>query len=51
MENENGEGEEEVEKRRKIERKRGRRKDQPPLSPMKVLLLELRKEALTLDKN
>jgi hypothetical protein len=30
MENGKGEGEEEVEKRRKIERKKGRRRDQPP---------------------
>jgi hypothetical protein len=28
-----GEGEEEVEERKKIERKRGRRRDQPPLNP------------------
>jgi hypothetical protein len=30
MENEEGEGEEVVEERRKIERKRGRRRNQPP---------------------
>jgi hypothetical protein len=47
MENGKGEGEEEVEKRRKIERKRGTRpRDQPPLSPMKVMSLELRKKTL-----
>jgi molecular chaperone GrpE (heat shock protein) len=44
MENGEGVGEEEVEERKKkVERKRGRRRDQPP---MKILLLELRKEAL-----
>jgi hypothetical protein len=35
-----------VEERRKIERKRGRRRDQPPELPMKVRPLELRKEVL-----
>jgi hypothetical protein len=29
-----------------MERKRGRRRDQPPLSPVKVLPLELMNEAL-----
>jgi hypothetical protein len=33
MENGEGEGEEVVEEKRKIERKRGRRRNQPPLSP------------------
>jgi hypothetical protein len=33
-------------KKRKMERKRGRRRNQPPLSPMKVLPLELRKKTL-----
>jgi hypothetical protein len=46
MENGEGEGEEVVEERRKMERKRGRRRNQPPLSPMKVLPLEFRKEML-----
>jgi hypothetical protein len=46
MENGEGEGEEVVEKRRKIERKRGRRRNQPPLSLIKVLPLEFRKEML-----
>jgi hypothetical protein len=35
-----------VEEKRKMERKRGRRRNQPPLSPMKVLPLELRKKTL-----
>jgi hypothetical protein len=46
MENREGEGEEVVEERRKIERKRGRRKNQSLLSPMKVLSLKLRKKML-----
>jgi hypothetical protein len=44
MENGEGEGEEVVEE--KMEIKRGRRRNQPPLSPMKVLPLKLRKKAL-----
>jgi hypothetical protein len=44
MENGEGEGEEVVEERRKMERKRGRRRNQPLLSLMKVLSLEFRKE-------
>jgi hypothetical protein len=36
-----------MEERRKMERKKGRRRDQPA---MKVQPLELRKEALTLDR-
>jgi hypothetical protein len=46
MENGEGEGEEVVEERRKIERKRERRRNQPLLSLVKVLLLELRKKTL-----
>jgi hypothetical protein len=46
MENGEGEGEEVVEERRKIERKRERRRNQPPLSLVKVLSLELRKKTL-----
>jgi hypothetical protein len=46
-----GEGEDEVDERIKMERKRGRRRDQPSLSPpMKVLLLELGRRRWTLDK-
>jgi hypothetical protein len=44
MENGEGEGEEVVEEKK--ERKRGRRRNQLPLSPMKVLPLELRKKTL-----
>jgi hypothetical protein len=45
---ENGEDEEEevTKEKRKIERKRGRRRNQPPLSLVKVLPLELRKKTL-----
>jgi hypothetical protein len=46
MKNGEGEGEEVVEERRKMERKRGRRRNQPPLSPIKVMPLELRKKML-----
>jgi hypothetical protein len=46
MENGEGEGEEMMEERRKMERKRGTRGNQFPLSPMKVLSLELRNETL-----
>jgi hypothetical protein len=46
MKNREGEGEEVVEERRKMERKRGRRRKQLPLSPMKILSLELRKKTL-----
>jgi hypothetical protein len=46
MKNGEGEGEEVVEEKRKMERKRGRWRNQPPLSSMKVLALELRKKTL-----
>jgi hypothetical protein len=45
MENREGEGEKVVEERRKMERKRGRKRNQPT-KPMKILPLELRKETL-----
>jgi hypothetical protein len=46
MKNGESEGEEAVEERRKIERKRGRRRNQPSLSPIKIVSLELRKKTL-----